>query len=146
MCWKDPRLLYGNYRNSVLLPGRGRRGLHRRACGRSAGEESRVNLIHRREVRKIVDDVATASARLKEASEEVREMSRHLTRSQGRLESLLTTSDSVIGKINAGQGSAGLLVNDPRLYRNSDSLVTELRGLVADFKANPKKYVNLRVF
>lgn len=98
------------------------------------------------EVRRIVDDVATAAVRLKETSEEVRSMSRQLTRSQGRLESLLLTSDSVMLKINAGQGSLGLLVNDPALYRRSDSLVTELRGLVADFKAHPKKYVNLKVF
>ena len=98
------------------------------------------------EVRRIVDDVATASSRLKEASEEVRAMSKQLARSQGRLESLLATSDSVMLKINTGQGSIGMLVNDPRLYRNTDSLVTELRSLVLDFKANPKKYVNLRVF
>ena len=98
------------------------------------------------EVRRIVDDVATASQRLKEASDDIREMSKQLARSQGRLESLLSTSDSVMLKINAGQGSIGLLVNDARLYRNSDSLVTELRSLIADFKANPKKYVNLRVF
>ena len=49
-------------------------------------------------------------------------------------------------KINAGQGSVGLLVNDPALYRNSDSLVTERRALIADFKAHPKKYVNVRIF
>jgi phospholipid/cholesterol/gamma-HCH transport system substrate-binding protein len=98
------------------------------------------------EVRRIVDDVATASSRLREASEEVRAMSKQLARSQGRLESLLATSDSVMVKINTGQGSIGMLVNDPRLYKNTDSLVTELRSLVLDFKANPKKYVNLRVF
>jgi phospholipid/cholesterol/gamma-HCH transport system substrate-binding protein len=98
------------------------------------------------EVRRIVADIATAAAQLKETSDEVRAMSRQLTRSQGRLESVLTTTDSVMFKINTGQGSIGLLVNDARLYRNSDSLVTELRSLVADFKANPKKYVNLRVF
>ena len=98
------------------------------------------------EVRRIVDDVATAAAQLKEASEEVRTMSKQLGRSQGRLESLLSTTDSVMLKVNAGQGSVGLLVNDPALYRNSDSLVTELRALIADFKAHPKKYVNLRVF
>ena len=98
------------------------------------------------EVRKIVADVATAAAQLKETSEEVRAMSRQLTRSQGRLESVLTTADSVMLKINSGQGSIGLLVNDPTLYRNSDSLVVELRALIADFKAHPKKYVNLRVF
>ena len=58
----------------------------------------------------------------------------------------MLTSDSVMLKINAGQGSVGLLINDPKLYRNSDSLVTELRALVADFKAHPKKYVNVRIF
>ena len=98
------------------------------------------------EVRRIVDDVATAATQLKEASEEVRTISRQLTRSQGRLESVLQTTDSVMTKINSGQGAAALFVNDPSLYRNSDSLVTELRALIADFKAHPKKYVNLRVF
>jgi phospholipid/cholesterol/gamma-HCH transport system substrate-binding protein len=98
------------------------------------------------EVRRIVDDVATAAAQLKEASGEIREMSKQLSRSQGRLESVLSATDSVITKINTGQGSVGMLVNDPRLYRNTDSLMTELRSLIADFKAHPKKYVNLRVF
>jgi phospholipid/cholesterol/gamma-HCH transport system substrate-binding protein len=126
----------------------------RRGMTRLAGSAETVQRVAQRidsstatgEVRRIVDDVATAAAQLKEASDEVRTMSRQLGRSQGRLESLLSTTDSVMLKINAGQGSAGLLVNDPALYRNSDSLVTELRALIADFKANPKKYVNVRVF
>lgn len=98
------------------------------------------------QVRRVVDDVAVAAERLRETSEEVRAVSRQFAVSQARLQSLLTTSDSVMGKINAGQGSAGLLLNDPKLYRNSDSLVTELRALIADFKKNPKRYVNLRIF
>jgi phospholipid/cholesterol/gamma-HCH transport system substrate-binding protein len=98
------------------------------------------------QVRHIVDDVAAAATTLKEMSEEMRNMSRQLTRSQGRLDSVLMTTDSVMMKINSGQGSVGLLVNDPTLYRHSDSLVVELRALVADFRANPKKYVNLRIF
>jgi phospholipid/cholesterol/gamma-HCH transport system substrate-binding protein len=98
------------------------------------------------EVRRIVDDVATAAAQLKDASNEIREMSKQLSKSQGRLESVLMSTDSVITKINTGRGTVGLLVNDPRMYHNTDSLLTELRSLVADFKALPKKYVNLRVF
>jgi len=126
----------------------------RLGMGRLAGSAESVQSVAQRidsststgQVRHIVDDVATAAARLKETSEEVRAMSRQLTRSQGQLELVLHRSDSVMAKINAGHGSAGLLVNDPALYRNSDSLVTELRSLIADFKANPKKYVNLRIF
>ena len=98
------------------------------------------------ELRRIVDDVATAAQQLKEASNDIREMSKQLSRSQGRLDSVLSATDSVVTKINTGQGTVGLLVNDPRMYRNTDSLLTELRSLVADFKAHPKKYVNLRVF
>ena len=45
-----------------------------------------------------------------------------------------------------GQGSLGLLVNDPSLYRNSDSLLVDLRKLVVDFRSDPKKYINVRVF
>jgi phospholipid/cholesterol/gamma-HCH transport system substrate-binding protein len=37
-------------------------------------------------------------------------------------------------------------VNDPRLYSNSDSLMVELRALVADIRANPRRYFNLRIF
>jgi phospholipid/cholesterol/gamma-HCH transport system substrate-binding protein len=37
-------------------------------------------------------------------------------------------------------------VNDPTLYRNSDSLLTDLRALVKDVRVNPKKYVSVRLF
>jgi phospholipid/cholesterol/gamma-HCH transport system substrate-binding protein len=37
-------------------------------------------------------------------------------------------------------------VNDPAFYRNTDSLVIELRALVADVKKNPRKYLSLRIF
>ena len=43
-------------------------------------------------------------------------------------------------------GALGLLLNDPHLYRSSDSLVIELRALVADMKKNPRRYLNVKVF
>jgi phospholipid/cholesterol/gamma-HCH transport system substrate-binding protein len=49
-------------------------------------------------------------------------------------------------KLNDGRGSLGQLVENPSLYRNSDSLVVELRALVADIRAHPKKYVSLKMF
>jgi phospholipid/cholesterol/gamma-HCH transport system substrate-binding protein len=49
-------------------------------------------------------------------------------------------------KINTGQGTLGRLVNDSSLYVGSDSLVSSLRVLVNDIRANPKKFFNLRVF
>jgi len=98
------------------------------------------------QVKQIVDDVALAAAELRGTSLEIHDLTRQLGRSQGRLDIFLANGDSVLMKINAGQGSLGLLVNDPSLYHDSDSLVVQLRSLVAELRANPKKYVNFRLF
>jgi len=59
---------------------------------------------------------------------------------------VLATGDSVLTKINRGQGTLGLLLNDPSMYRRTDSVLTELRSLVADLRNNPKKYISVRLF
>jgi phospholipid/cholesterol/gamma-HCH transport system substrate-binding protein len=48
--------------------------------------------------------------------------------------------------VNSGKGSLGMFVNDPSLYRRSDSLLLQLQALIADIKANPGKYVRLKIF
>ena len=53
---------------------------------------------------------------------------------------------SLAGKLDRGEGSLGLLVHDPTLYQRSDSLLQALQALVADVRANPRRYVSLRVF
>lgn len=98
------------------------------------------------QVRQIVTDVAAAAAELRSTSTEIHDLTRQLARSQGHLDRFLSSGDSVLVKINAGQGSLGLLVNDPGLYRNTDSLLVEMRALVADVRLNPKKYVHVRIF
>jgi phospholipid/cholesterol/gamma-HCH transport system substrate-binding protein len=98
------------------------------------------------EVRQIVDDMSHAASELRRATGQIRSMSEQLSKSQGRLDRFLANGDSVLVKINTGQGSLGLLLNDPSLYRNSDSLLTQLRALVTDVRVNPKKYVSVRIF
>lgn len=97
-------------------------------------------------VREIVANVGEASADLRETSRELRDVSRALAASQSRLASVLAHTDSVMTKIDHGDGSLGLLVNDPGLYHHSDSLVVQMRELVAEIKAHPKRYISLKVF
>ena len=97
-------------------------------------------------LRRMVDDMAGAAAQLRATTARLDEMSLRLDRSQLRLESVLARSDSVLEKVNGGRGSVGLLVNDSSLYQNADSLVVQLRQLVADVRSNPKRYVNLKLF
>jgi phospholipid/cholesterol/gamma-HCH transport system substrate-binding protein len=98
------------------------------------------------EIARIVANADSASATLRASAEDLRAMSRELAKSQLALQSLLARGDSVASKLNAGQGSLGALLNDPSLYRNSDSLMVALRELVTDIRKNPKKYVNVRIF
>lgn len=51
-------------------------------------------------------------------------------------------------KLEKGEGTAGKLINDPTLYNNMNSFSQEMRGLLADFRANPKKFltIHFRVF
>ncbi len=100
----------------------------------------------RGEVRQVVEDAATAARELRETSRRLLALSGQLGKSQESLESFLSRGDSVMAKINRGDGSLGLMVNDPALYHRSDSLLRELRVLIADIHQNPKKYVNVRIF
>jgi len=98
------------------------------------------------QVRAIVTDVAAASTELRRAATQVNDLSRRFATSQTRLDALLATGDSLLSKINSGQGSLGLFVNDPSMYRRTDSLLVQLRSLAADIQANPKKYISVRIF
>src|SRR5690606_11127995 len=53
---------------------------------------------------------------------------------------------AVTDKINRGEGSLGLLVNDDQLYNNLNSASAELDELIRDLKTNPGKYLKLSIF
>lgn len=64
-----------------------------------------------------------------------------LDRNLVMLESTSNTLDDVVRKVNQGEGTLGLLVNDPGLYYRLDSTVTTLNTLLLDFQQNPKRYL-----
>jgi phospholipid/cholesterol/gamma-HCH transport system substrate-binding protein len=54
--------------------------------------------------------------------------------------------DLILAKLDEGEGSAALLLNDPRLYLSADSTLTSLHRLLDEMRRNPKKYFKLNVF
>jgi len=100
----------------------------------------------RGEVKQIVGDAGEAARQLREAGRRLAVIADQLGRSQARLESLLATSDSIARQIHSGNGSLGLLVNNPALYRNADSALRQLNQLLADVQKNPRRYINLSIF
>lgn len=52
----------------------------------------------------------------------------------------------IAGKINNGEGTVGLLINNDSLYVNLNQLAADLDKLVIDLNENPKKYVHFSLF
>ena len=53
--------------------------------------------------------------------------------------------NTAIDKINSGQGTIGQLVVNPALYQSLDSTTREINGLMKDFRANPKKFLRIKL-
>ncbi|HEY1061925.1 MAG TPA: MlaD family protein [Daejeonella sp.] len=53
---------------------------------------------------------------------------------------------TVINKVNSGNGTLGQLINDERMYNNLNNAAANLDKLMIDLKANPKRYVSFSVF
>ena len=54
---------------------------------------------------------------------------------------------SVLQKMDSGEGSLGLLLNDPSFYQNADSLAFNLNRLIKGINEDPKRYLkHLRLF
>lgn len=62
-----------------------------------------------------------------------------------RINALAERLDALTGRLSAGEGTAGRLLQDQQLYDNLNGAATELRGLVADIRADPQKYLRVRV-
>ncbi len=59
-----------------------------------------------------------------------------------------TTSNlsAVLAKINKGEGTMGMLVNNDTLYNNLTMTSLQLNNLLEDLKKNPKRYVHFSLF
>lgn len=80
--------------------------------------------------------------------ENIKNMLANLEASSNELESISTNLNSITGdlaqimrKINEGEGTLGLMVNDPNLYNNLDSLTANMNVLIEQLNENPRHYL-----
>ena len=62
-----------------------------------------------------------------------------------RLEELVAKFNGTIDKINSGQGTLGQLVVNPQLYDSLTGATREFQSLAKDMRANPKKFLTIRL-
>ena len=58
----------------------------------------------------------------------------------------LQNVEQMTAKLNSNEGTLGLLMRDPELYRNLASTMNHADSLVMDLKAHPKRYVHFSLF
>lgn len=76
----------------------------------------------------------------------VNQTTANLANLTSQLNQTTTQLNGVLAKLENGEGTAGRLLNDTTLYTNVRNLVARVDSLTADFKRNPRKYINLEIF
>jgi len=112
---------------------------------------------NRKALKSTVDNFAAASqtakdlttgreAELKRTLDQFSDVAEKLDRLATRTDSLSAVLQRVTTKIDRGDGTIGKLVNDEALYADTRASVQALKALIEDIKANPKKYLTVKVF
>jgi phospholipid/cholesterol/gamma-HCH transport system substrate-binding protein len=106
----------------------------------------------------IITNVESISANLRQNNDRISNILHNLSDvsdslAKARIPYTLAQVNTAIGslntalqKINQGNGTVGLLLNDDKLYRELEKAARDLNLLIEDIKANPKKYVKISVF
>jgi len=94
----------------------------------------------------ILNNSAATSQDLRTASQNLRDLTEAAHRNQESLVRVLVAADTVMSRIANRSGSLGLLVSDSSLYRETTLTMIQLRQLLSDIQANPRKYFTFSVF
>lgn len=94
----------------------------------------------------ILNNTATVSTDMRAASHDFRELMGAANRNQESLVRVLVSADTVLSRIANRSGTLGLLVTDSALYRETTLTMIQLRQLLSDIQANPRKYFTFSVF
>src|SRR3989449_7892858 len=94
----------------------------------------------------ILNNTAATSTDLRSASQDFRQLMAAANRNQESLVRVLQNADTIMSRISNRSGTLGLLVADSALYRETTLTMIQLRQLLSDIQANPRKYFTFSVF
>lgn len=87
-----------------------------------------------------------ALTRIDEGAREISTGARTITTAAATLNTSIVSLQSVLAKVDRGEGTLGRLVNDTSLYAQLNGAAREFRALAVDIRANPRRYVDLKIF
>ena len=94
----------------------------------------------------ILNNTQQASEQIGAAATDFRSLVAAARGNQTSLVRIIEGADSVMTRLRDRTGTLGLLVGDTTLYLETTRTVAQLRQLLADIQANPRKYFKFSVF
>ena len=62
-----------------------------------------------------------------------------------KIDNTITRLNSIVDRLDKGEGTAGKILVDPSLYNNADQMLVETRNLIAAIRKDPKKYLTIHL-
>ena len=92
----------------------------------------------------ITNNLTGASGNLTDFSASLKQMP--LDSTINSLNATLANLQALSEQLNDKNSSLGKILNDRELYDNANHAIASLDSLLTDIKANPKRYINVKVF
>jgi len=89
------------------------------------------------EINRVLDNLATLSDTIARSN---------ISGIIGNLDKTIGDLSLVMSRIEKGEGTLGMLINDDKLYKDLEKSASELNLLLEDIRLNPKRYVRVSVF
>lgn len=94
----------------------------------------------------ILTNMAATSGDVRQATEDLGAVVTALRDNQESVVRILLAADSAMTRVANRSGTLGLMLSDSTLYREATLALIQLRQLLSDVQANPRKYFKFSVF
>lgn len=98
------------------------------------------------QLQEVMSNAQASSADLRAAAADLRAVMDAAHDNQASLIRVVQAADSLMQRIQAGQGTLGMLTTDSSLYRETTMTMRQMRQLLTDIQAHPRKYIKISVF
>lgn len=98
------------------------------------------------ELQELVSSTRQTSTALRDMTADMQAIVNDVKQHRGSLVRVLEASDSLLTRVQTGRGTLSLLASDSVLYHEATRTVQQLRQLLVDIQANPRRYFRFSVF
>ena len=98
------------------------------------------------QLKDILANGRSSSQDIRQAAADLRAVMAAAKANETSLVRVLQQADSLMTRIQQGNGTLGMLATDSTLYRETTATVIQFRELLTDIQEHPKKYLKISVF